>query len=65
MQWVEKTLLIKLLKAVSLFNKKNISKDDYVLNLFGDEKLIKAKLDNSKISNNKNYNYNSHRFCYF
>ena len=43
----------KIIKAVSLFNKKNISKDDYVLNLFGDEKLIKAKLDNSNISNNK------------
>ena len=36
----------KIIKAVSLFNKKNISKDDYVLNLFGDEKLIQAKLDN-------------------
>ena len=43
----------KIIKAVSLFNKKNISKDDYVLNLFGDEKLIKAKLDNTNISNNK------------
>ena len=43
----------KIIKAVSLFNKKNISNDDYVLNLFGDEKLIKAKLDNTKISNNK------------
>ena len=43
----------KIIKAVSLFNKKNISKDDYVLNLFGDEHLIKAKLDNAKISNNK------------
>ena len=41
----------KIIKAVSLFIKKNISKDDYVLNLFGDEKLIKAKLDNIKISN--------------
>ena len=43
----------KILKAVSLFNKKNISKDDYVLNLFGDEHLIKAKLDNANISNKK------------
>ena len=43
----------KILKAVSLFNKKNISKDDYVLNLFGDEKLIKSKLNDAKISNNK------------
>ncbi len=43
----------KILKAVSLFNKKNISKDDYVLNLFGDEKLIKSKLNDDKISNNK------------
>ena len=43
----------KILKAVSLFNKKNISKDDYVLNLFGDEKLIKTKLNSAKISNNK------------
>ena len=43
----------KIIKAVSLFNKKNISNDDYVLNLFGDEKLIKAKLDNTKISKNK------------
>ena len=34
----------KIIKAVSLFNKKNISNDDYVLNLFGDEKLIKEKL---------------------
>ena len=41
----------KIIKAVSLFNKKNISKDDYILNLFGDEKLIKEKLDNIKISN--------------
>ena len=43
----------KILKAVSLFNKKNNSKDDYVLHLFGDEKLIKAKLDDTNISNNK------------
>ena len=43
----------KILKAVSLFNKKNISKEDYVLHLFGDEKLIKAKLDDADISNNK------------
>ena len=43
----------KILKAVSLFNKKNILKDDYVLNLFGDEKLIKSKLNDAKISNNK------------
>ena len=43
----------KILKAVSLFNKKNISNDDYVLNLFGDEKLIKAKLDNAITSTNK------------
>ena len=43
----------KILKAVSLFNKKNISNDDYVLNLFGDEKLIKEKLDSAKISKNK------------
>ena len=43
----------KILKAVSLFNKKNNSKEDYVLHLFGDEKLIKAKLDDANISNNK------------
>ena len=43
----------KILKAVSLFNKKNILKDDYVLNLFGDEKLIKSKLNDDKIANNK------------
>ena len=43
----------KILKAVSLFNKKNILKDDYVLNLFGDEKLIKSKLNDAKIANNK------------
>ena len=43
----------KILKAVSLFNKKNNSKEDYVLHLFGDEKLIKAKLDDTNISNNK------------
>ena len=43
----------KIIKAVSLFNKKNISNDDYVLNLFGDEKLIKAKLENTEISKNK------------
>ncbi len=43
----------KIIKAVSLFIKKYISKDDYVLNLFGDEKLIKAKLNEAKISNNK------------
>ena len=43
----------KILKAVSLFNKKNILKDDYVLNLFGDEKLIKSKLNDAKISKNK------------
>ena len=43
----------KILKAVSLFNKKNILKDDYVLNLFGDERLIKSKLNDAKISNNK------------
>ena len=43
----------KILKAVSIFNKKNILKDDYVLNLFGDEKLIKSKLNDAKISNYK------------
>ncbi len=43
----------KILKAVSLFIKKNNSKEDYVLHLFGDEKLIKAKLDDANISNNK------------
>ena len=43
----------KILKAVSLFNKKNNSKKDYVLHLFGDEKLIKAKLDEANVSNNK------------
>tara|TARA_B100001121_G_scaffold303751_1_gene318133 strand:+ start:223 stop:1263 length:1041 start_codon:yes stop_codon:yes gene_type:complete len=43
----------KILKAVSLFIKKNNSKKDYVLHLFGDEKLIKAKLDDANISNNK------------
>ena len=43
----------KILKAVSLFNKKNNSKEDYVLHLFGDEKIIKAKLDDANISNNK------------
>ncbi len=43
----------KIIKAVSLFNEKNISKEDYVLHLFGDEKLIKAKLDDANISNNK------------
>ena len=43
----------KILKAVSLFNKKNILKDDYVLNLFGDEKIIKSKLIDAEISNNK------------
>ena len=43
----------KILKAVSLFNKKNILKDDYVLNLFGDEKLIKSKLNDTKTANNK------------
>ena len=41
----------KIIKAVSLFVQKNISKDDYVLNLFGDENLIKEKLDKAKISN--------------
>ena len=30
----------KIIKAVSLFVQKNISKDDYVLNLFGDEKIF-------------------------
>ena len=43
----------KIIKAVSLFNKKNILKDDYVLNLFGDEKIIKSKLNDAEISNNK------------
>ena len=43
----------KILKAVSLFNKKNNSKEDYVLHLFGDEKIIKAKLDEANVSNNK------------
>ena len=43
----------KIIKAVSLFNKKNILKDDYVLNLFGDEKMIKSKLNDAEISNNK------------
>ncbi len=35
----------KIIKAVGLFEKKNKSKSDYILNLFGDEKIIKDKLD--------------------
>ncbi len=41
----------KIIKAISIFNKKNLSKDDYVLNLFGNEKLIKEKLDKYKTLN--------------
>ena len=40
MQWVVKTLLIKLFKGVYFFLKIN-SKNDFLLNLFGDEKKIK------------------------
>ena len=41
----------KIIKAVSLFNKKNFSNKDYILNLFGNEKLIKEKLKKLKILN--------------
>ena len=41
----------KIINAVALFIKKNITKNDYILNLFGNEKLIKEKLDNAKILN--------------
>ena len=41
----------KIIKAVSLFIERNISNKDYILNLFGNEKLIKEKLEKSKILN--------------
>ena len=39
----------KILKATDLFLKKNPSKDDFILNLFGNEKIIKEKIENLKI----------------
>ena len=39
----------KILKATDLFLKKNPSKDDFILNLFGDERIIKEKIENLKI----------------
>ena len=39
----------KILKATGLFLKKNPSKDDFTLNLFGDERIIKEKIENLKI----------------
>ena len=39
----------KILKATNLFLKKNPSKDDFILNLFGNEKIIKEKIENLKI----------------
>ena len=46
MQWVR--TLDKILKATDLFLK-NPSKDDFILNLFGNEKIIKEKIENLKI----------------
>ena len=39
----------KILKATDLFLKKNPSKDDFILNLFGNERIIKEKIENLKI----------------
>ena len=39
----------KILKATDLFLKKNPSKDDFILNLFGNEKIIREKIENLKI----------------
>ena len=40
----------KIIKAIDLFEKENNSKKDYILNLFGDEKIIQTKLQELKIS---------------
>ena len=42
----------KIIKAINLFEKENNSKKDYILNLFGDEKIIQTKLQELKISTN-------------
>ena len=39
----------KILKATDLFLKKNSSRDDFILNLFGNERIIKEKIENFKI----------------
>ena len=39
----------KILKATDLFLKKNPSSDDFILNLFGNERIIKEKMRNLKI----------------
>ncbi len=40
----------KIIKAIDLFEKENNSKKDYILNLFGDEKIIQTKLQELRIS---------------
>ena len=42
----------KIIKAIGLFEKENNSNKDYILNLFGDEKIIHSKLKELKIPTN-------------
>jgi len=44
----------KTIQGVSLFLKKNNTKDDFVLNLYGDEVKIQRELLNNKIIRNPN-----------
>ena len=42
----------KTINGVSIFLKKNVSKDDFLLNLFGDKEKINRELIKHNISNN-------------
>ena len=42
----------KTISGVGLFVKKNISKDDFIIHLFGNEEILKKKLEEKNISSN-------------
>ena len=44
---------VKTIEGIKLFLDKNLNKDDFILNIFGKEELLKEKIDNFKIKSNK------------